>query len=74
MAVVTRVTDSSRYIGLEGDADCRREVPLGGNGGRKGKREQDCGRNTLQKTRVHYVTSLRNSVAKSDFVTLPAGS
>ena len=61
-------------IGLESNAYGRREVPLGGNGGRKGEREQENGGNTLQKTRGHYVTSLRNSVANSDLVTLPAGS
>ncbi len=49
-------------------------MPLGGGDGWKGEREQDPGCKTRQKTRVHYVTSLRKSVAKSDLVTLPDGS
>ena len=58
----------------ERPADRRDEVPLGVGNGWKCEREQYPCCKTRQKTRRHYVTSLRKSVAKRDFVTLPAGS
>src|SRR5262245_39871890 len=65
-----------RQVGVcrEGPAYGRNEVPLGGGNGWKCEREQYPGCKTRQNTREHYVTSLRKSVAKSDLVTLPAGS
>src|SRR6476646_4898891 len=71
----------SAAIGVEQIGVCRecpaygrREVPLGASSGWNCEREQYPGCKTRLKTREHYVTSLRKSVAKTDLVTLPAGS